>query len=54
MTPAIERKNKGPLGTRKKNTSRPVSRVLFGGFPPRRPFLWDACRQAPHAINPGE
>ena len=53
MTPAIERKNKGPLGTRKKNTSRPVSRVLSGVVPPRRPFIWDACCQAPHAINPG-
>ena len=34
-------------------TSRPVSRVLSGGFPPRRPFVWDAHCWTPRATNPG-
>ena len=38
---------------RNRITSRPVSRVLSGGFPPRRPFVWGACCRAPRATNPG-
>ncbi len=32
--------------------SRPVSRVLSGGCPPRRSFVWDATCAAPRATNP--
>ena len=42
------------LRARSKNVSRPVSRVLSGGYPPRRPFIWDAHCWAPHATNPGD
>ena len=38
---------------RRNVTSRPVSRVLSGGFPPRRPFVWGAGCRAPRATNPG-
>ncbi len=31
---------------------RPVSRVLSAPCGVGRPFLWDACRHAPHATNP--
>ena len=34
--------------------SRPVSRVLSGGYPPRWSFVWDACCQTPQAANPGD
>ena len=42
-----------PLNPKRKITSRPVSRVLSGGFPPRRPFVWDAHCWTPRATNPG-
>src|SRR5579871_6630860 len=31
----------------------PVSRVLSPAFADGWPFLWDACRHAPHATYPG-
>src|SRR5208337_2771988 len=35
------------------NVSWPVSRVLCRRLsPPRWPFIWDACCQAPQATNP--
>ncbi len=45
-----------PLRTssRMENVSRPVSRVLSGGYPPRRPFIWDDARASPRATNPGD
>ncbi len=37
------------------STSRPVSRVLYGGLAPAwRPFLWDAGCPAPLAVNPDD
>jgi hypothetical protein len=41
------------VSARSENVSRPVSRVLSGGCPPRRPFLWGADCSAPRATNPG-
>ena len=38
---------------REENVSRPVSRVLSGGCPPRRPFIWGDARTSPRATNPG-
>src|SRR4030095_11869805 len=37
----------------RKIASRPISRVLSGGCPPRRPFLWGAHCCVPRATNPG-
>ena len=38
---------------RRLGASWPVSRVLSGGCPPRRPFIWDWDRSQPPATNPG-
>ena len=40
-------------GEIKVGVSRPISRVLSGGLPPRRPFIWGAACAAPRATNPG-
>jgi len=43
-----------PSSPRQENhVSRPVSRVLSGGEPPRRPFIWGAHCWTPRATNPG-
>ena len=36
----------------RKNVRRPVSRVLYGGEPPRRPFIWDGACAPPRATYP--
>jgi hypothetical protein len=44
---------RAPVEKRKQSASWPVSRVLCRRLsPPRWPFIWDACRQAPLATNP--
>ena len=46
-------RGQGAAEPKREITSRPVSRVLSVGFPPRRPFVWDAHCWTPRATNPG-